>query len=125
MLQTRFPFTLPIGFVDANGEIHRDGEMRMATAFDEIVPLKDPRVQANDGYLLIVLLARVVTRLGGAEVINPKMIEGLFAADLAFLQDMYRRINSTGSNLVRTDCPNCAQTFNVEIATVGEFGATP
>ena len=85
-LQTEFDFTLPIGFVDAEGNMHKEGTMRLATAFDEIAPLKDPRVQSNPAYLLIILLSRVITKLGSLEYINPKIIEGLFAADLAYLQ---------------------------------------
>ena len=76
MLQTEFSFRLPLGYVDAEGTLHRDGTMRLATAFDEIAPLKDPRVQSNPGYLLVILLARVVTTLGSLEHINPKTIEG-------------------------------------------------
>lgn len=125
MLQTEFPFRLPLGFVDQAGDMHRDGVMRLATAFDEIAPLKDPRVQANEGYLLIVLMSRVVTKLGSLAAVNPRVIEGLFAADLAFLQDLYRRINATGSQRVRTQCPHCDGAFEVELATSGESGATP
>jgi hypothetical protein len=125
MLQTEFPFRLPLGFVDAQGDLQRDGVMRLATAFDEIAPLKDPRVQSNAGYLLIVLLSRVVTRLGSIEVMNPKIIEGLFAGDLAFLQDMYQRVNATGGNRVRTQCPHCTEAFEVELSNLGESGATP
>jgi hypothetical protein len=99
--------------------------MRMATAFDEIAPLRDPRVQNNPAYLLVILLARVVTRLGTLEAINPKVVEGLFAADLAYLQDLYRRINENGHNLVRTQCPHCEQEFDVEVSGVGGSGATP
>src|SRR5205085_6190598 len=79
MLQTEFTFTLPVGYLDAEGNLHKEGVMRMATAFDEIAPLKDPRVQSNPAYLLIILLARVVTRLGSLEYINPKIIEELYA----------------------------------------------
>src|SRR5215208_4369042 len=100
MLQTEFTFTLPVGYVDAEGNLHREGVMRMATAFDEIAPLKDPRVQSNPAYLLVILLARVITRLGTLEYLNPKIIEELFAADLAYLQDFYRRINDKGHNRV-------------------------
>jgi hypothetical protein len=125
MLQTEFPFRLPLGYVDAKGDLQRDGVMRLATAFDEIAPLKDPRVQSNAGYLLIVLLSRVVTRLGSIEVMNPKIIEGLFAGDLAFLQDMYQRVNATGGNRVRTQCPHCTEAFEVELSNLGESGATP
>src|SRR5205085_6142116 len=86
MLQTEYAFTLPKGYVDGEGTLHREGVMRLATAFDEITPLKDPRVHNNPAYLLVILLARVVTRLGALEQVNPKIIEGLYAADLAYLQ---------------------------------------
>lgn len=125
MLQVEFPFTLPRGYVDSEGNLHREGTMRLATAFDEIAPLKDPRVHSNPGYLLLILLSRVVTRLGTLEHINPKVMEGLFAADLAFLQDLYRRINESGQNIVRTQCPHCQQQFEVELSSVGGPGATP
>jgi hypothetical protein len=125
MLQTEFPFTLPRGYVDAEGNLHKEGTMRLATAFDEIAPLKDPRVLANPGYLLIILLVRVIPRLGTLEHINTKVMEGLFAADLAYLQDLYTRINATGHNRVRAQCPNCEQQFEVELSTVGEIDATP
>jgi len=125
MLQTEFSFTLPIGYVDGEGNLHQEGVMRLATAFDEIVPLKDPRVQSNPAYLVIILLTRVITRLGTLEVINPKVIEGLFAADLAYLQALYHRINENGHNLVRTHCPHCEQQFEMEISSLGGAGATP
>ena len=95
-LQTEFPFNLPRGYVDSEGNLHREGVMRLATAYDEIAPMKDPRVQSNPGYLVIILLSRVITRLGSLQQINPKVIESLFSADLAFLQDFYRRVNEGG-----------------------------
>lgn len=125
MLQTEYPFTLPMGYVDAEGNLHREGMMRLATAFDEIAPLRDPRVHGNTAYLLIILLARVITKLGRLEQINPKTIEGLFAADLAYLQDLYRRLNENEHNRVRARCPNCEQDFEVELDAVGGSGATP
>ena len=125
MLQTEFTFQLPLGYVDAEGNLHRDGTMRLATAFDEIAPLKDPRVQSNPAYLIVILLARVITRLGSLEVINPKVIEGLYAADLSYLQDLYSRINKNGHNRVQTQCPHCEKEFALEISGLGESGATP
>jgi len=92
-LQTEFEFTLPRGYVDSSGTLHKKGRMRLATAMDEIAPLRDPRVKANPAYLVIILLARVITRLGTVEVIETGVIENLFAADLAYLQDFYRKIN--------------------------------
>jgi hypothetical protein len=120
MLQTEFPFTLPRGYVDAEGNLHREGVMRLSTAYDEIAPLKDPRVQANPGYLVIILLSRVITRLGGLEYINPKVVEGLFSADLAYLQDMYCRVNENGHNRLAMTCPHCEGTFEVELDHPGE-----
>jgi hypothetical protein len=125
MLQTEFTFTLPLGYVDAEGNLHREGVMRLATAFDEIAPLKDPRVHSNPAYLLIILLSRVITRLGTLEQINPKTIEALFAADLAHLQDVYRRINENGHGLVHAQCPHCEKEFDLELAGLGGVGATP
>lgn len=119
MLQTEFPFTLPHGYVDADGTVHREGIMRMATAYDEIAPLKDRRVQNNPGYLVIILLARVITRLGEVEQINTKVVENLFAGDLAYLQDMYQRINQTGHNRVAVTCPHCEGLFEVELESGG------
>ena len=124
-LQTEFPFVLPMGYVDEEGTLHREGTMRLATAFDEIVPLRDPRVQNNPAYLLLILLSRVVTRLGSVERLNPKIIEGLFAADLACLEDLYRRINRNGNTLVRTACPHCEHQFDLEVSPLEGLVATP
>jgi hypothetical protein len=117
-------FTLPTGYLDASGELQRSGRMRLATAADEILPLRDPRVQANPAYLVVILLSRVVTRLGTVEAINPKVIEGLYASDLAYLQHLYNRLNS-GSRLVTVACPHCEQSFDVDIDQPGESTATP
>jgi hypothetical protein len=125
LLQTEFPFELPLGYVDADGNRHRHGTMRLATAFDEITPLKDPRVQSNPGYLLVILLSRVVLKLGTLEHINPKVIEGLYAGDLAFLQDMYQRVNESGQDQIHAQCPHCEKTFTVELHHAGGSGATP
>jgi hypothetical protein len=125
MLQTEYPFTLPRGYVDTEGNHHREGTMRLATAFDEIAPLKDPRVQSNPAYLLVILLSRVIKKLGSLEQVNPKVIEGLYASDLAYLQDLYGRFNGNGSNRIRTRCPHCEQQFEVELDAPGGCGATP
>lgn len=92
-LQTEFPFTLPKGFVDDHGELHRKGVMRLATARDEIEPLRDQRVKENEAYLTVIVLSRVLTRLGSINQVTPKTVEGMFAADLAYLQDLYRIVN--------------------------------
>ncbi len=119
MFQTEHEFKLPFGYVDEEGTLHRDGLMRLATAADEILPLKDPRVQSNQAYLVIILLSRVVTRLGGIAQITPKVIEGLYAADLTFLQDLYNRINRNGKAAHAAICPECAHRFEVEMAFEG------
>ena len=97
--QTEFPFTLPTGYLDAAGILHREGMMRRATAADEIVPLRDPRVQNNPAYLVIILLSRVVTSLGDVAMISPMVIEGLFVEDLNYLQAFYKQINSSENPL--------------------------
>ncbi len=114
MLQTEYPFTLPKGYVDAEGNLHRDGTMRLATAADELLPAKDPRVRQNEAYLAVILLSRVVTRLGSLDMITPKVVEGLFAADFAYLQDLYRRINDSGGGKTAVTCPNCQHGFEIE-----------
>ena len=91
-----------------------------STGFDEIAPLKDPRVTGNPGYLIIILLSRVITRLGTIEYINPKVIENLLSGDLIYLQDLYRRINEHGHSRLAVTCPHCQGAFEVETASVGE-----
>ena len=118
VLQTEFPFTLPRGYLDGDGTLHRDGVMRLATAADEILPLKDPRVQANPAYLVVIVLSRVLTRLGTVDI-NPKVVEGLFASDLANLQELYNRINGNGTAAVKATCPRCEHAFSVEISQPG------
>ena len=118
-LQTEFKFTLPQGYMDPDGQLHKEGVMRLATAYDEIAPMKDPRVQSNPGYLTVILLSRVVTRLGELSPLNPKMVEGLFAGDLAFLQDLYRRVNYDGHARMDVSCPHCEESFSVETASPG------
>jgi hypothetical protein len=112
--QTEYEFTLPKGYVDEQGSLHKKGVMRLATAADEILPQKDPRVQANPAYLTVIVLSRVVTKLGDLKSINPGVIEGLFASDLAFLQDLYRRINEDGTATMPVVCPKCEHRFEVE-----------
>ena len=98
MFQTEYEFTLPLGYADADGTLHRDGTMRLATAADEILPLRDPRVQSNEAYLIVILLSRAVTRLGSLRAINPKVIEGLYASDLGFLEELYAEFNARGES---------------------------
>jgi hypothetical protein len=118
-LQTEFEFTLPRGYVDREGTLHRHGVMRLATALDEIAPMRDPRVRANQAYLVIILLSRVITRLGELREVNPGTIESLFSADLAFLQDFYRRINETGTSAVAVACPHCDEQFEIDVGRLG------
>ncbi len=115
-----FPFTLPRGYVDADGRVHREGTMRLATAKDEVAPLQDHRVKANPGYLAVILLARVVTRLGELPQVYPQVVEDLPVADFAHLQAMYRRINDQGENRLTVACPHCEKTFDVELEPPGE-----
>ena len=119
MFQTEYEFTLPMGFVDEDGSLHRDGVIRLATAADEILPLKDPRVQKNPSYLVVILLSRVVTQLGGLDRVTPKTIEGLFAADLAYLQTLYNEINQIGNGRHAVTCPQCQHTFETEQLALG------
>lgn len=119
MFQTEYEFRLPMGFADDKGDLHREGVMRLATAADEILPLRDPRVQANQAYLVIVLLSRVVTRLGSLSQVTPKVIEGLYAADLNYLQELYNRINRDGKMGLSAVCPQCAHSFQVEMIAEG------
>ena len=115
-LTTEFAFSLPRGYVDATGTVHRDGVMRLATARDELVPLHDDRVRENPAYLTVVLIARVITRLGTITDIHPGMVENFFATDLAFLQDLYRRINAEGHTRAAVVCPSCHHEFTVDLA---------
>lgn len=125
MFQTEYEFTLPLGYVDAQGDLHREGVMRLATAADEILPLKDPRVQGNEAYLTIILLSRVISRLGSVSQVTTKIVEGLYAADLAYLQTFYNTVNRSGNTNVAAECPKCAHEFAVGLATAGGSWATP
>ncbi|MGH9326213.1 MAG: phage tail assembly protein [Terriglobia bacterium] len=121
MFETEHEFTLPFGYVDEHGNLHKEGTMRLATAGDEILPLKDPRVQANQAYLVVILLSRVITKLGSVSQLTPKVIEGLYAGDLAYLQDFYNRINRNGKASLPAICPQCSHTFEVELNSAGGF----
>jgi hypothetical protein len=115
-LRTEFPFELPRGYVDGSGTVHRSGVMRVATARDELVPLRDDRVRENPAYLTVVLLGRVIVRLGAITDVHAGIIEDLFASDVAFLQDLYRRVNSEGHTRAAVACPACRHTFEVDVA---------
>jgi hypothetical protein len=115
-LRTEFSFELPRGYVDDAGVVHRDGTMRLATARDELLPLRDDRVRENPAYLTVMLLGRVVTRLGTVTDVHAGVIENLFASDVAFLQDLYRRVNSEGHTRAAVSCPQCSHDFAVDVA---------
>jgi hypothetical protein len=115
-LRTEFDFELPRGYVDADGVVHRSGTMRLATARDELLPLYDARVQENAAFTTVVLLARVLTRLGTLSRIDAQVVENMFASDVAFLQDLYRRVNSEGHTRAGVTCPSCSHPFTVDIA---------
>ena len=122
MLQTEFEFTLPCGYIDAQGNLHRQGTMRLATALDEIEPLQDARVRANEAYLSILLLSRVITRLGDIRQISPAVIGKLFTADMTYLQDLYIQVNDGGTSVVETQCPSCGTRFALDLAGEAEDG---
>ena len=115
-LRTEYPFTLPRGYVDEHGRMHRDGIMRLATARDELTTQADQRVRANPAYLTVLLLERTVTTLGDVAAVDTFVVENLFASDLAFLQDLYRRINADGHTEVAVSCPHCGNDFAVDVA---------
>ena len=118
-LQTEFDFVLPQGYVDREGNLHREGTMRLATAMDEIAPLRDPRVRENQAYLVIILLSRVITRLGTLPAVSTYEIENLFSGDLAYLQRLYRQVNEQGTTLVPVNCPECSTPIDVDISRLG------
>lgn len=118
-LKTEYEFILPRGYVDGDGNVHREGVMRLANAKDEIVPLNDLRVQRNRAYLIIVLLSRVITRLGTLAEVNTGIVENLFAGDLRFLEELYNRINEDEA-VIRVTCPECGHRFNKEFGRLGE-----
>jgi hypothetical protein len=95
--------------------------MRIATAKDEVAPLQDHRVRTNPGYLAVILLSRVVTRLGDLPQVYPQIIEDLPVADFAHLQSLYRKINQEGYGRLTVTCPDCNKTFEVEDQQAGEL----
>jgi len=115
-LRTEFAFELPRGYVDGSGTVHRSGVMRLATARDELIPLRDDRVRENPAYLSVVLLARVITQLGTVDDVHAGIVENMFATDLAFLQDLYRRVNQEGHTRAGVTCPACQHAFAVDVA---------
>ena len=125
VLRTEFAFELPRGYIDDDGVVHRRGLMRLATARDEILPLRDPRVRENESYLTVILLSRVITELGslGESEVTPGVVEKLFASDLAFLQDLYRRVNQEGHTRAAVCCPSCGSDFEVDVTGDGLGGS--
>ena len=118
-LQTEYEFTLPRGYVDRDGNLHRAGVMRLATAMDEIAPLRDLRVRSNQAYLVIILLSRVIVQLGTLSQVTPGVIENFFAADLAYLQAFYRQINEQGSSRITVTCPECQAESELDLTDLG------
>lgn len=117
-MQTEIAFTLPRGYVDEGGTAHRDGVMRLATARDEIEPLRAVEVRQNSAYLSVLLLARTVKRLGTITDITPALVERLYAADFDHLQHLYERINSDGEAVGVVSCPACAHRFEVDLTEI-------
>lgn len=115
-LRTEYPFVLPRGYVDEQGQVHRDGAMRLATAKDELTAHAEPQVRQNPAYLSIYLIMRTVSRLGGIPTVDRFVVEHLFASDLAFLQDLYRRINQQGHTEADVACPACGHQFLVDVS---------
>jgi hypothetical protein len=119
MFSIEHEFELPKGYVDAEGNLHRHGVMRLATAADEIFPMRDPRVQSLPAYLIVILLSRVVVKLGKVPQINPGVIEGLFTEDLAYLQELYNHINGLAPHQKPIQCPRCGHAFDAEVSLLG------
>lgn len=115
-LRTEFNFELPRGYVDQDGAVHKSGVMRLATARDELLPLYDARVQENAAYTTVVLLGRVITSLGTLGAVTSAVVENMFASDVAFLQDFYRRINAEGHTRIAVTCPECSHRFTADLA---------
>ena len=115
MFETEFKFTLPKGYIDINGTLHKEGVMRLANAGDEIIPLRDPRVQQNPGYLSVIILSRVIKSLGTLPAVDTRVIEGLFTIDLAYLQDFYQRINLMEIPVYKGVCPHCGKEVEIPV----------
>jgi hypothetical protein len=120
--QTEVEFTLPRGYMDEGGTLHQEGVMRLATAADEIAPLNDRRVQSNPAYLTVIVLSRVITKLGGLPDVNPRIIENLFASDVSYLQSLYQKINTNGNGNGhrKVTCPHCSEELEIGDHTLGE-----
>jgi hypothetical protein len=119
-MHTEFAFTLPRGYQDEAGVLHREGTMRLATARDEIEPLRDPDVRSNAAYLTVLLLSRVVTRLGEISDVTPDLVERLYAADFDHLQRLYERLNTDGEMVGAVTCPECRHAFEVDLSEIAD-----
>lgn len=117
-MQTEIEFTLPRGYMGDDGVVHRSGRMRLATARDEIEPLRDPEVRRNNAYVSVLLLARTVTQIGNITEVTPPLIESLFAADFDHLQRLYERVNSDGESVGVVNCPECSHRFEVDLTEI-------
>ncbi|HEX4282039.1 MAG TPA: hypothetical protein VHZ27_14825 [Solirubrobacteraceae bacterium] len=117
-MRTDFEFTLPRGYVDTSGAVHREGLMRLATARDEIEPLRDPAVRHNEAYLAVLLLSRVVTRIGDVTEVTPQIVERLYAADFDHLQQLYERLNTNADAVGIIACPHCEEEFEVDLSEI-------
>jgi hypothetical protein len=115
-LEVEFAFTLPRGYTDATGQVHRQGRMRLATALDEIESVHDPRVLANEAYLPVALLSRVISHLGDLPSVTPSVVEQFYATDLAYLEDFYLRLNLHETVHVGAVCPQCGTSFQLQVA---------
>lgn len=120
LLCTEFAFTLPRGLVDTQNRVHRQGVMRLATALDEILLQKERKVQENSAYGVLVMLSRVITRLGSLTSVSPNLLEALVVSDLAYLREFYNRVNQQGNTHIPTQCPHCNTKFSVELELAGE-----
>ena len=117
-MRTEYEFTLPRGYVASDGTVHRSGTMRLATARDEIEPLRDASVRQNEAYLTVLLLSRVVTRVGDVTDVTPELIERMFATDFDHLQRLYERLNTDGELVGSVRCPECAHAFDVDLSEI-------
>ena len=123
MFKTEFNFTLPKGFVDKDGNLHKKGVMRLATAKDEIAPLQDHRVRSNQAYMIIILLSRVITKLGDLKSVDSRTVEQFFSVDLDYLQRFYQKINEAENTDLSLRCPHCNEEFSIpfdEVLPSGE-----
>lgn len=117
-MRTEVEFTLPRGYLDPGGTLHQSGTMRLATARDEIEPLRDVEVRQNQAYVTVLLLARTITRLGTITDITPQLVENLYAADFDHLQRLYERLNGDGEAVGVVSCPACSHQFEVDLTEI-------